>query len=160
MISINIYEIIFQCLNFGILFWLLKRFLTKPLSEFIRNRTDSIKDNISTAESSRIESERILQEQKEFLKKAHQEAKDIRSRTEESTKKERASILNKSKDDAKLIVENAKKEIERDVQKAKQSLTEEIATLSIRLTEKILKSSIDKNAQKPIIQEYLDRIKN
>ena len=42
MISINIYEIIMQMVNFLILLYLLNRFLIKPLSEFIEKRSSAV----------------------------------------------------------------------------------------------------------------------
>ena len=88
MISINLYEIAFQIINFLILLYLLNRFLTKPLSQFLTNRSESIKQNIEAAESSRTDAEKILKEQKELLKQAHQESQEIRKKAEESSKKE------------------------------------------------------------------------
>ena len=50
MISINPYEIILQIINFGILYFLLRRFLAKPLSSLLSNRANMIKHNIESAE--------------------------------------------------------------------------------------------------------------
>ena len=66
MISINPYEIILQMINFGILYYLLKRFLAKPLSSMLKNRANTIQHNLENAEMSKRKASELLTEQKYF----------------------------------------------------------------------------------------------
>jgi len=155
VISINFYEITLQCINFIVLIWLLKRFLTQPLSNFLNSRTEKIKHNLEQSESNRSETDRLLLEQKELLKKSHQDAQKIRQAAEDASVKEREQSLKASKEDAQKLIDSAKSEIENEVSRAKQQLTEEVATLSINISEKIIQKNIDPSSNRVIVEEYL-----
>ena len=96
MISINIYEIAMQMVNFMVLLFLLNKFAIKPLSQFLETRAASIKEDIETAESNKVDSEKLLEEQKELFQKAREEAKEIRLNVEQSSKVEREQIITDS----------------------------------------------------------------
>ena len=155
MISINFYEIALQCINFIILIWLLKKFLTQPLSTFLKNRAQKLKHNLEQSEANKSETARLLGEQKELLKKSHQEAQMIRQKAEASSQKEKEQSVVKAKEEAKKLIDAAKLDIENEVSRAKQSLTEQVATLSIGVSEKIIQKNIDPAANRAIVDEYL-----
>lgn len=160
MISINLYEIFFQCVNFVILLWLIQKFFAKPMGDFLQGRANRIKRDLEESESNRTESERVLAEQKSNLKSAYQDAQEIRAAAEEANKKERSAAVSQAKKDAKQIVDAAKKEIDVEVGNAKKALAQQVGTLSISLTEKLLKKSIDASENQDIINEYVGRLSN
>ncbi|RAP33118.1 ATP synthase F0 subunit B, partial [Candidatus Marinamargulisbacteria bacterium SCGC AAA071-K20] len=105
MISINIYEILMQTLNFGLLLWLLNKFLIKPLQKYLDERSDSIKGNIDSAKSSNDEAAALVTQQKGLLKEARVEAKDIREKTEFAAKKEHEEMISKTKEESKRLID-------------------------------------------------------
>lgn len=153
MISINLYEIVFQIINFLLLLYLLNRFLTKPLSEFLENRKQTIKKNLEKAENNRQEADQILAEQKEMLKQAHQDSKEIRQKAEAAAKEELDGVLDKAKEESKSMIDAAKKEIELDYKRAAQSLKDMTATLSVKISEKILQKEISASDNAQIIED-------
>ncbi|MDA1354481.1 MAG: F0F1 ATP synthase subunit B [bacterium] len=160
MISINVYEIALQTINIAILIWLLKKFMTAPLSNFLKERAENIKHNIEEAESKRTESERVLTEQKELLKKAHQDAQEVRTKAEAAAKTERETSLQTAKEESAQFIQNAKREIELEYNQVRQSLTEDAARLSIALSEKIMRKSLKEEDNDALIKEYLEQAKN
>ncbi len=157
MISINLYEIVFQIINFLALLYLLNRFLTKPLSEFLENRKQTIKKNLDKAENNRKEADQILAEQKEMLKQAHQDSKEIRKTAEASAKVELDGVLDKAKLESKSMIEGAKKEIELEYKRAEQSLKDMTATLSVKISERILQKEISSSDNANIIEELTSK---
>ena len=155
MISINFYEIAFQCVNFLILMWLLKKYLTAPLANFLENRTQSIKHNIEQAEANKQEANRLLVEQKELIKKSHQDAQVVRQNAEESAAKEREIAMKASQDEAQKIIDAARKDIENEVIQAKQSLKNDVAELTLTISQKVIEKSIDPEDNRVIVESYL-----
>jgi len=160
VISINIYEIVFQIINLGILIWLLNRFLSKPLSKFLDKRSASIKHNIDQAEQNCLETEKVLETQKASLKKSHQEAQEIRQQAESAGKKERETILAKTQEESDRMVLNAKKDIELDAKRVAKELTQRTADLTIALTQKIIQKNVDQAENEALINQYLEDHKN
>ena len=158
MISINIYEILMQMVNFLILLFLLNKFLINPLSEFIENRSSGIQSNIDDAFRNKEESESLLIEQKEMLNSARKEAKSIRDKSVEITKSEKQQILNTAKKESESLMTKTKKDIELAIKKAKKDLINELGQLSVTLAESVLKRKIDHKDKEAIIDEGVNKI--
>ena len=155
MISINVYEIVMQIINFCILWALISKFLVKPLGEFLKNRADSIKDDLETSEHNKVESEKLLSLQKEELATARKEIKQLRLDAEENVKLERLKVLAQAKCDSEKIVEDANKQILQNVEEVKRGLLSETTHLVVGLTKKILKREINSSDQKALVAEAL-----
>ncbi len=158
MISINIYEIIMQMVNFLILLYLLNRFLIKPLSEFIEKRSGDIKSDIETAKENKEESSKLLEEQKSVLNNARQEAKSIREKAEQISLKEKEQVLSDAKKESEQMLKQARKDIDLVVDKAKKDLVNEVGQLSITLAETVLKRTIDHKDKETLISDGLNKI--
>ena len=155
MISINIYVIAMQMLNFLVLIWLLKKFLVKPLGEFLEKRKSIIQNNIESAEKDKQDAVRLLEDQKEALQKAYQDAKEIREKTETAALKGKEDILNKAKDESIQLLSNTKVEIDQQVSNAKKELKTHIGELAINLSSQLIKKNMDEKTQEGVIKEFI-----
>ena len=61
-----------QILNFLIIFFLLKRFLYKPVLDMIKKREDVIKEGLKQSEEAKLNLEKTLLEEKRILTKAQE----------------------------------------------------------------------------------------
>jgi len=158
VISINIYEIAMQMVNFMVLLFLLNKFAIKPLSQFLETRAASIKEDIETAESNKVDSEKLLEEQKELFQKAREEAKEIRLNVEQSSKVEREQIITEAKAEAKRILDDANKQISQSIAGAKKELLAETGELAIMLSKQILKREIKAKDKDALVSETLGQL--
>ncbi len=158
MISINLWEISFQIINFTILLWLINKFLVIPMNTFLDKRANSIKDDIETAEENLRKSEDLVKENKELLKQARLEAKQIRETTENASKNDRVQMLTQAKEESKRVLEQAQKEIGLSVSRAKKELLSEIGDLSVMLSERILSRTISENDKQTFVKESLKKL--
>ncbi len=158
MVSINLYEIIFQWVNFLILLYLLHRFASKPLSAFLKNRADGIQHDIEQSQKNKEKTELALAEQKEILKNAHQDAQEIRKKAEASAKSELSLATEKAKEEANNLMESARKEVELEYTKAQQTLTKDVAALSIKLSEKLIQKNINEKENDALLKEFVGQV--
>lgn len=159
MISINLYEILMQMVNFLILLYLLNKFLIKPLSEFIEKRSSNIKNDIDEASKNRLESEKILADQKQILKDARSEAREVRDKADKIIEQEKQLIITQAKKDAEDVLANAKKEISLSMDKAKKELLNDVGELSVTLAQKVLSKKIDSSEKENLISDGLSSLK-
>ncbi|MFC1753702.1 F0F1 ATP synthase subunit B [Thermoproteota archaeon] len=159
MISINIYEIIFQMINFFVLLWLMYKVLFFPLKAFLTKRENSIKNDLDQAQASRTKSEKLIEEQRQLLQEARLEGRDIRKKAEDTALTEREQTLAYTKAETERLIENAKKEAHLEFKKAKDELVINISNLTLALTEKVLDKQLDKNQHDNLIKEYLEKVK-
>jgi F-type H+-transporting ATPase subunit b len=67
----------FQVVNFLILFWVMKKLLFKPVSEFMNNRTNEIESSIKKAEDKNRQAEELLSDYKNKLSNVQEEGRQI-----------------------------------------------------------------------------------
>ena len=158
MISINPYEIIFQIINFGILYWLLKKFLAKPLATFLESRRQLIKQNIESTETNRKQSEDLLNQQKQTLKEAQVEAQAIRKKAEESAQKELASVIEDGRKSAQNLIEQAKTDIDLQANNAKQALLKSVADLTVAVVQKFVSTDVSSEDKKKTIDRLVSEV--
>ena len=158
MISINIYEIVMQMVNFLILLFLMNKFMIKPLSEFLDKRAFSIKEDIQKAESSREDAEKVLLDQKELFRTARDEAKQIRVQAEEASRIEKDTLIASAKAEAQRLLQSAKKELEQDVASAKKDLLSETGNLVVQLSEQILKRELNVKDKESLVSETMEQL--
>ena len=158
MISIKLFEIFMQMVNFLILLFLMSKFIIKPLMEFLENRANAIKSDLENAQLQKTESEELLSQRKVVLNDARQEAKQIKDQASVTVIKEREVVIADANREAAQIIDHAKKDVQLMVNKAKKDLTSKIGDLSVQLSEKIIRKNIDKSTQKDIVAESVEKL--
>ena len=160
MVDINPWEILMQMVNFLILLWLMKKFLYKPLISFLDKREKEIEENIQSAENNKLESEKIIEQQKTALKETYKETKEIRKKAEEANLQEHQKIMNTAKKEAEDLLTKTKAQLNLDVLKIKNDLKQDVGELAVNLSEKLIETSLDKEKSQNIIKTYLEKVKN
>ena len=92
MISLNL-TIVIMVINFGVLYWLFRKFLLSPLVEFLDKRAEEIATERSDSKSDRAKAQDLLDEAKGRLKEARVEAGDMVKEARLEGKKEQDKIV-------------------------------------------------------------------
>ena len=158
MISINPYEIILQMINFGILYYLLKRFLAKPLSSMLKNRANTIQHNLENAEMSKRKASELLTEQKEALKAAQIDAQSIRKNAESAASKELSAVIETGKAKADQLIDQAKKDIALAETNARKTLLTDVAALTCKVVEKFVVSDLSDDEKKKSMDALVQQV--
>jgi len=147
-----------QIVNTLILFFVLKRILFKPVTEFMDKRTQGIENAIQEAEDKKQESDRLKDEYEQKIQDIQLERNKI---IEEATQKARIKtdeILEIANEEAKQIIEKAKNEIDREKQKMMNELKDEISTLALLAASKVIEKDLDSNTHEQMIQQFIDKV--
>ena len=148
-----------QIINFGIVFFVLYRFVIKPLSKTMAERKLVIEQGLSDAKKN----EELLKQAEvlhaEELSKARAEAHALITDMKKTTEEKRAEMLLQAEDDVKKILEDGKKSIEEEKQKTVESLKKEIGLLILSATEKVLGTNLPPSVNNEVIQKSIDDLK-
>lgn len=158
VISINIWQMLVSLANLAILFWLVKKFLYKPVKKMLKSRQDAIDVQYSEAETAKSEALSEKQAYEEKLSGAKAEADGIIQSAVNLAKMRENEILEKAKNDADVIVRQAKEDAELEMTKAEESIKREIVDVSTVLTSKILEREINSEDHKQIIDSFIEEI--
>jgi F-type H+-transporting ATPase subunit b len=116
-------------INITILFFVLKAILWKPVTTFMNDRTERIRDSIEQSEKDKIRAKALLAQYDAKLKTAEAEA--IISKAKETAGAEAEKIIAGSRAVADETLANAKKQLEAERKAALAAFRQEAAALVV-----------------------------
>ena len=150
-------QIFWLILTFGIMYFVLSKFILPKISNNLESRKSQILENIEAAEKQREDSETKLKEYDEILLKSKMEAKSIFNQTREKALKDIGSkkeVLDRQID-AEII--KAEKEIEELRVKAPDKINKIAIETSSELLEKLIGSEINSSSISAIVVDLSKR---
>lgn len=148
-----------QIINFLIIFFLLKRFLYKPVLELLRKRQLMIKQGISQAEKSRIRLEKVVIEEKNILSQAQLQAKILIEDAREESVKLTLQMNESAKKQTEKILKDARDQIAKESLETEKRLAINTSRLAISFLKKTLEEFFSEKDQKEIVSNALKKIK-
>jgi len=146
--------------SFGIVLFILKKFVWKPVLKTLKDRDNSIADSLNSAKKAREEMSKLQDDNKKIIAEARAERDELLK----DAKITKDNIIRQSEIEAKeranKIIANAQMEIENQKNKALAEIKEKVAELSIDIAEKILKRELkDENSQSEYVGSLIKDIK-
>lgn len=144
-----------------LIFWtLVGKFAFKPISESLKNRENSIKDALASAEKARNEMQSLQADNEKLL----QQARDERAAILKEAKDMKDSIISeaqvRAKKDAETIVLEARQEIEAQKNAALDQVRSDVSKIAIEIAEKVLRKELSSDKDhKQYIDGMVDNIK-
>ena len=158
VISVNLWQILISLCNLLILFWILKRFLYKPVKKMMEARKQEIDLQYAQAQEAQQEAYKTRSDWEDKMAHARQDADDILKDATEKAKKRSDNILTDAKRQADGILLQAKSEAEQEMKKAEATIRHQIIDVSSSLTEKLLEREINPEDHRAFIDTFIDSI--
>ncbi|MBI2613685.1 MAG: F0F1 ATP synthase subunit B [Candidatus Levybacteria bacterium] len=147
-----------QVVNFLIIFFLLKKFLYKPVLELLKKRQKMIKDGIQQAEESRIKLEKVVIEEKNILMNAQLQGKKLIEDAREESIKLTLQMNESAKKQTEKMLQDAKDQIARESLEVEKRLAVNTSKLAVSFLEKSLSEFFSAKEQKEIVSNALKKI--
>ena len=154
--GINLPSLIAQVINFGILFGLLSLFAYKPILRMMDERSRKIKESLEQAERIKQQAAVAEQEMSKKIEEAGQETRKSLAQAEVSAENVRHKAQVDAKADAEKLIAQARGQIVQERDEAIGELRKEFADLAVLAAEKVIKRSLDKEAQRRLIDQVLE----
>jgi F-type H+-transporting ATPase subunit b len=150
--------IFWTALSFLIVLLILKKFAWGPIVSMLEEREKGIQSAIDRAHSAKDEAEAILRKNRELLAKADAEADRIVREGKEYADKVRADLTEKAQAESQKMIASAKEEIEQEKRRALDVLRNEVAELAVKGAEKIIRTSLDAEKQKTVVDDMIKEL--
>lgn len=148
-----------QIVNFLIIFYLLKRFLYKPVLGMLKKRADKIEEGLKQAEESRLALEKTIEEEKKILSKAQDEAKKIVEESRIQAIEVSRKIEEDTKQQAERILAEAKEQINQESKETERKLSEKVSLLAENMLTTSLEGFFGEKEQKQMVSKAIKQIK-
>ena len=145
----------FTVLNILILYFILKKLLFKPVTNYMYGRTNKIKEALDMASEAKEKVEKLEEESKKRLKETKEEGVLILDSYQKKAETEYNKIIEKAKQDADILIKNTRSELEAEKAEVLRTIKDEIADLVIEASEKVLNKNIDEKTNKALIADFL-----
>ncbi len=131
--------LLIQAVNFGIVLFVLHRFLYRPLLHMIDERRLTIRKGVADAEEAARKLALASDESKRVIREAEVRGNKVLERATVAAKEKEAELLKAAEGRARIEKEEAKREAEATVVQAVEESQHEIARLAVLAAEKILR---------------------
>ena len=145
-------------INIGILYFVLKKFLFVPVTNFMEKRKKGIEDSINEAEIKVKEAEEYKSEYLEKLKNAEKESKAIVDKAITNANLKADSIIKEAKNEAIALKSKAEKDIELERQKTLNEVKNDISSIAILAASKVLEAELDEEKNSKLIDKFIEEV--
>lgn len=144
---------IWTWLSFGLLFFILWKFLLPSLLKSIRDREKTIAGAVDNAREIQERLDEIKKEEAEILEKARTQADEILSDTRKEAEVLESRLLAKAEEEAEAIVSQAKIKAAEEREVLLQALQEELADFVCDASEKVTGVSFTSEKDRKMVKE-------
>lgn len=155
MFGLNKKLFLAQLINFGIILFVLWKFVFGPVTKGLSQRTEKIEKSLAEAQKISEERETFDSWKQGEMSQVRTEATAIINQAKETAEKLKADTLKATTDEQNNIVEQTKKRLEQEKTAMMESAKAELADIVVQATSTILKAKIDPTKDKKLIDDAL-----
>lgn len=160
LVSPGIGLIFWMTVAFGLLLWILGKFVWPPVMRALNEREVAIEQSLLQAEVARKEMENLQFTNEKLLK----EAKEERDALMRDARKVREKLIEEARDkatiEAERIMESARERIQNEKMAAITDLKNQVANLSVEIAEKLIEKELSDPAKnRAFVEKSLSTIK-
>ena len=146
---------IWTLIAFGVTLLVLRKAAFPRIGEALDKRRRAIEESIESAERTRVEADRLLQEYRERLREAREQADDILNRARKASDRVQEEAKVEATEKREELMEQTRRDIEQETRRAIDQIRREVADLTVLATEKVTRKSLDDEDHRRLIEEAL-----
>jgi F-type H+-transporting ATPase subunit b len=147
-----------QAMAFGLLVWVLGKFLFRPIQGILAARQDEVRSTLEQAAADRRAMEQSRREYEQRLATIEAEAREKIQGALKEAQVLKDEVIASAHADAERIVRRGEEEIRREKEKALVELREQVADMAVMAAGKILGSAIDDRQHRALIQDFVSKV--
>jgi F-type H+-transporting ATPase subunit b len=155
LLSIDPAILALQIIAFGILYFLLRRYLFRPLLGLMGEREKEIADALDAGERARAEVARIDEERESMLGKAREQGREQVRQLVLEGEEARDRILGEAREEAEEIRQRARDTVGLEREEAMMELRREVVDLALLAASRAVLGRLDEERHRRVIDEFI-----
>lgn len=143
--------------NLLIAYFVLKRFLFKPILNVLRKRRESITSALQEAEEKLNQASEKVNEAERRLDVSTHEAAEILAEARGQAEEQKETILQDARRNAAGLLTRAEKDISRMRLSMLNDVRDEVADLSVTIASRVIGQAMDEHRQREWVNQFLDQ---
>jgi len=151
-----IYDIVMIWINFGILAFLLIKFLRVPIRDFFETKKDEVTAEIRQIETEKEKALARVKEAEVLLADHEERLERIRARILQEGQRAKEKIIEDAREQSRVMMEEAKRRIDNRIYQAQQELRGELIDTAVDIATDRLPEEISEDDNQNYIKLYLE----
>ena len=151
---------VFKIVNFVILIGILVKYGKKPLSDFLVNRHNQVKEKFDEADRLMAEADALKKKYEARLAGLDAEIAAFKAQMTEETNREKEKVLQEAKAFAAKLEEQTRLTYEQEMREITGRIKEEVARLAMDKAEKLVTSKVNKGDNDRMVEEFIQKLRS
>ena len=157
-ISLNIWTSIFTLCNLLIVFFLMKKFLFKPVKKMIDDRQKEIDDQYADAEQSKADAAALKEQYEARLSEANAEKEAILKDAYRKAQLRDEEMLREAQEQAAATLRRADEQIALEKKRAMNDIKDEVSVMAVDSASAVLARDIKKSEHAELIDSFIENL--
>lgn len=158
IISVNLWQILISLANLLIMFFILKRFLFKPVKKVVSERQQQVDKLYGDAEESRNAAAEMKREYEERLAAAREEADGLVRSAVQTAQRKSDAIVSDASSQASHIKQKAEEEIAQERRQMLLDVRGEISDIAVSIASKVVGREVNKQDHDSFVDEFIRNV--
>lgn len=154
----NIPDFVWTMINLVVLYLILRKVLFKPVTEFMENRSNSIRQQLEESKENNQRALQLKENYEKLMDLIHAEAEKIKKEAEKEAHERYDEIIKQAKADAELLKAKAREEIERERIEMMKNMRNEIINLALEAASKVIETNMDTEANRKLVDDTVSKM--
>lgn len=141
-----------------LLYLMLRKFLYKPVSNFLNARKEKIQGDLDGAKALKEEAVHLKEDYEGRINQAKLESQQIIENARKRGEEVKEDIIAEAKLEAETIIDKARKEIAREKEIALQDVKSQAGEMAILIASRIMEEQVNMDTQKNLINKFIDEV--
>ncbi len=158
VIGVNFWTALFTLLNFLALFFVMKKFLVKPVLDMIQTRQKEIDDLYADAGNAQASAKAMEAEYQQKLSAAAQTSERIVKEAVERGQHREEEIIRSANAEASAIMDKAAADIALEKKKAINDAKNEISDMAVAIAEKVVGRELKAADHSALVEHFINEL--
>ncbi len=154
-LGINLPSLLWHTFNFLLLLGLLTKFLYRPVTRMLDERSARIRDSVERAEAIKEQLARATEDTRLQLEAARKEGQAIVDQAKQIGERLKTQARQDAQAEADKIIVKARAQLEQERQQTVAELRKEMADLVVSAAGRVIGQSLDDRAQHRLVEEFV-----
>ncbi len=154
-LGINLPSLAWHTFNFLLLVALLTKFLYRPVTRMLDERSARIREGVERAEAIKEQLARTTEETRLQMEAARKEGQALVEQAKQIGERMKAQARQEAQAEADRVVAKARAQLEQERQQVVAELRREMADLVVTAAGRVIGESLDDRTQRRLLEEFL-----
>ncbi len=157
-LGVDLWTALFVLLNTLLLFWVLKKYLFKPVTRMIDDRQKEIDDMYAEAGAAKNNACSLQREYEQKLSAAQQTGERIVKEAVARGQSREEAIVRQANAEASAILERASADIAQEKKKAINDAKNEISDMALAIAGKVVGRQLTQEDQSRLVEQFIEEL--